>query len=390
VKIRFIKKLPGPLLPLIFILLAGCATSPDKSEKPFSPPPPSPAVAKSEKDPLPDLLQQNRPSARPKEPFSDLPDRYRGVARQNETRGDLPKALKAWGIVNGVIPADEEATMRISELKKQIPAEADGHFRKGLKFFESHSYAQARKEFLFTLYLQPDHAEARRYLKEKMDGEDTLAYEVKKGDTIKGVARKFYKDPQKGFLIAYFNNLKIDSRIEPPMILRIPIVDSPQPKKPSVSVKITANGHPEEAVDIPRVLDEAKRAYRAENYGESAGLAEKALQYDPANKEGLELMNASHYQLGRQLGQQKKYHEAVEAFRRVDSGYKDVGLQLAQNRKLLAEAHYIRGVQFFIGEEIEKAIQEWEATLTLEPKHPKARKDIENARSLLHKLEKVQ
>jgi tetratricopeptide (TPR) repeat protein len=127
----------------------------------------------------------------------------------------------------------------------------------------------------------------------------------------------------------------------------------------------------------------------AEKYRESAGLAEKALQYDPANKEGLELMNASYYQLGRQLGQEKKYHEAVEALRRVDSGYKDVGIQLAQNRKQLAEAHYIKGVQFFIGEEIEKAIQEWEATLTLEPKHPKARKDIGNARNLLHNLEKV-
>jgi tetratricopeptide (TPR) repeat protein len=390
VKIRFIKKRPKSFLPLIFVLLAGCATSPDKSEKPLSPPLPSPAVAESAKDPLPDFPQRNLPAARPKDPFSDLPERYRGVARQNEIGGDLPKALQAWGIVKGFIPDDGEAKMRISGLKKRIPAEADGHFRQGLKFFESHAYAQARKEFLFTLYLQPDHAEALRYLKEKKEGEDIFVYEVKKGDTIKGVARKLYKDPQKGFLIAYFNNLKIDSHIGPPLILRMPIVDSPQPKKTSVSAKIKANGHPEEAVDIHRVLEEAKSAYRAENYGESAALAEKALQDDPASKEGLELMNASYYQLGRQLGQEKKYRAAVEAFRRVDSGYKDVGIQLTQNRNQLAEAHYIKGVQFFIGEEIEKAIQEWETALTLEPKHPKARKDIENARNLLHKLEKVQ
>jgi tetratricopeptide (TPR) repeat protein len=55
----------------------------------------------------------------------------------------------------------------------------------------------------------------------------------------------------------------------------------------------------------------------------------------------------------------------------------------------LAEAHYIKGVKFFIEEDIEKAIQEWETTLSLEPDHPKAKKDIENARQLLQKLEKI-
>jgi hypothetical protein len=55
----------------------------------------------------------------------------------------------------------------------------------------------------------------------------------------------------------------------------------------------------------------------------------------------------------------------------------------------LAEAHYIKGVKFFVEEDVEGAIQEWETTLSLEPNHPKAKKDIENARKLLQNLEKI-
>ncbi len=89
---------------------------------------------------------------------------------------------------------------------------------------------------------------------------------------------------------------------------------------------------------------------------------------------------------GTRLGRDKKYDEAVKAFLRVDSGYKDGDIRLVQNRKQLAEVHYLRGVKLFIDEEIESAIEEWEATLTLEPAHANAKKDIQNGRNLLQNL----
>lgn len=321
--------------------------------------------------------------------FSAFPDRYRLKAHENEKRGDLPKALRAWEIVISFIPADEEAEMKISRLKKQIAMLADQHFHKGLAFFRGHSFAMARKEFLFVLYLKPDHKEALQYLKERMAGEEIFTYEVNKGDTIKGVARKFYKDPGKDFLVAYFNGLKVDGHIEPPLILRMPALETLPMKRTFTPAKMTAGINHEASMEIEEILSNARDVYRTENYQESATIAEKAMEYDPANRESLELMNASYYQLGIQLGQEKKYNEALKAFQRVDPGYKDVSIQLAHNRKQLAEAHYIKGVEFFIEEEIESAIQEWEATLSLEPKHPQAKKDIENARNLLQKLEKI-
>lgn len=101
-------------------------------------------------------------------------------------------------------------------------------------------------------------------------------------------------------------------------------------------------------------------------------------------------LNVSYYESGKQLSREKKFQEALDAFCRVDLGYKDVRLQIARSKKELAVSHYINGVKYFTEEEIEKAIEEWETALALDPHHPKAGKDIETARLLLQKLEKIQ
>ncbi|MEJ2039813.1 MAG: tetratricopeptide repeat protein, partial [Desulfosarcinaceae bacterium] len=50
-----------------------------------------------------------------------------------------------------------------------------------------------------------------------------------------------------------------------------------------------------------------------------------------------------------------------------------------------AEMLYRRGVKHFLNEELELAIKDWKETLKLNPNHPKAAQDIENAERLLQK-----
>lgn len=50
-----------------------------------------------------------------------------------------------------------------------------------------------------------------------------------------------------------------------------------------------------------------------------------------------------------------------------------------------AENHYRKGVGFFLAEDMQRAIKEWEETLSLDPEHPNARRNIEKARDLLRK-----
>jgi tetratricopeptide (TPR) repeat protein len=303
VKNRFIKGIFPLFLSLAILFISGCATSPERSKTP-----PSPPALKGQED--------------GKDPFSDLPERYRVKARAYEKRGDLPNALRSWEVVKGFVPEDAEAERKVAQLEKQIPAAADQHFHKGVALFNTHSYPLARKEFLSALYLNPDHAEAFQYLKERLAGKDFLTYEVRKGDTLKEVARKIYEDPQKDFLIAHFNGLRVEAPIEPPLLLRMPVLAPPPGKKTSAPAKSEAEYKFEMTLDTQEVLERDR---------------------------------------------EEKHQESTA----------------------LAEAHYLKGVNFFVEEKIEKAIQEWETTLSLEPRHPKAKKDIETARNLLQKLEKI-
>jgi len=61
------------------------------------------------------------------------------------------------------------------------------------------------------------------------------------------------------------------------------------------------------------------------------------------------------------------------------------------DRQLLeqAEVHYAKGIRYFLVEELDKAIEEWEETLRLNSDHPKAKKDLQKALRMLENLRKL-
>ena len=93
--------------------------------------------------------------------------------------------------------------------------------------------------------------------------------------------------------------------------------------------------------------------------------------------------------MGKGFQREKKYQEALERFNHVDPGYRDVRDLIASAKIQLAEVHYISGIKYFTEENLDKAVEEWEETLKLNPQHPKAKGDIENAAKLLQKLKEI-
>jgi tetratricopeptide (TPR) repeat protein len=347
---------------LIGVVL-GCASAPPKPSEPTSPP--VPVVGKA---PTSQLLESNRRKA-----------------MEYEQQGEFKKALHRWQIVASCIPEDGEGAKRVIELQSQLRRSAEEHYGKGLSYYQKNLIREARKEFLLTLYYHPDHKEALNYLKNKLFGEEYQSYEVKKGDTLKDIALKNYNDPQKDFLIAYFNDLGKDGKLAPKMILKIPVLESSLPKS-HIDKKELPMDEKGMTVDTKEILNKARVAYRAKEYREVTSISQKVLEYDPADKEAKELLNESYYQLGKSLSLRKRYEEALTMLNQVEPGYKDVRETIGAMKKQLAEVHYLDGVKYFTEEELEKAIQEWDKTLLLDPHHPKARRDIENARNLLKKL----
>lgn len=140
--------------------------------------------------------------------------------------------------------------------------------------------------------------------------------------------------------------------------------------------------------DLEEKLQIAQELMDAQAYDSVINVTEEILTQAPDNKKAKELSNIAHYTLGKQLLEQGLETSAIKMLSAVDKDYKDTGQLLAQARGRLharAEKFYRNGVMHFLNEDLEKAIDAWQEALQLNPNHPKARQDMDNAMRLLDK-----
>jgi len=372
---------------------------------------------------------------------------------------ELQSALFFLKIAAVLSPDDMEIVGKISDLKLTIDNKSKKYFRKGEKFYYQNKIKAARKQFLIALRYNPDHKEALDYLKNKLIPKEYINYTFKKNDSLKIISKKFYKDPELFFLIAYFNSLESDSKPEPGKTLRIPIlepefnqaIDDRRQDLISAKTLLGKNRFQEvvvitqkilandplnkdaiklkdeafyqigiqlrsqekyfEAIDtfkkitpeyddvngaiqetVQNVLLKGEHLLKEKKYEESMDLAERILVYDPSNTAAKKLISTSFCQQGKDLFIQNKYDDALKVLNKADPAdgcVEEIRIGIKNAIKQQAEAHYIQGVKHFLNEELQSAIKEWEKTLKLNPRHDKAKKNIQNARSLLEKLNKV-
>ncbi|MCJ7494665.1 MAG: hypothetical protein MUP68_10565 [Deltaproteobacteria bacterium] len=362
-----------PWAVLLFVFFLGCATVPPLPIEPVKEEAPPPA--------LPPSVEQ----VTAKDPFEAFPAKYRAKAIALERKENWRRALFYWQVVSRLRPDDQEFAGKIKTLEARIRSEAEKHFLKGLEHYQKKSLPAARQEFLITLAYNPDHPQALEYLKYKLNDTDLIFYETKEGDTLRKIAGAIYHDPDKDFLVAYFNDLPSSDKLKSGLTLRLPILES--------AAATVAAARP---VSSDEMLTKARALLKAKKYDQAVRYAEKILEYTPANSEANDLKNASYYQLGIRLLQKKEYRESLRMFKKADITYKNVREMVTnlekrlQDHKTQAENHYQKGVGHFLAEELDEAVQEWEKTLQLDPQHLKAKKDIEQVRRLQEKLRKIQ
>ena len=286
---------------ILLLLLLACAVQRPVSKGPVPEKYPSPEPPVYQKPPLEE------------DPFQGFPKKYRLQALQFEKNEELPRALFCWNVVRSFAPKDMEASEKIKALEAQIRAEAEKHFLIGLDYFHKNSIQAARKEFLIALTYNPEHVQALDYLKHKLNDPDFMIYETQGGDTLRKISQEIYRDPEKDFLIAYFNDFDSQDKLKPGVSLKLPIIASIWMVKPVYSS--------EEVINKPGSLPKTRKPE----------------------------------------------------------------VQLQEQ----AEVHYVNGIRYYLAEELDKAIEEWEETLRLNPTHPKAKKDLLKARRMLETLRKI-
>jgi tetratricopeptide (TPR) repeat protein len=255
---------------------------------------------------------------------------------------------------------------------------ADQHFAKGVVFFKKNAYKSARQEFLSALRYNPDRAEALDYLKNKMTFKITSLYRIQKGDSLVNIAKNVYHDPNKYYLIAVYNNLAVNQTLIAGKYLKLPALE------PGLAMPL---------VDITGELKYARKLFLNQEYKKVLQSTANILKIDPSNIEAADLKNAALYQIAEGFRQQRNYLESLETLKKLDPRYKGIQEDIAELKVLLkkqAEANYRIGVSYFVNEQFNKAIESWQKTLIQNPRHPKARQDIEKARRLLNKLKEVE
>jgi tetratricopeptide (TPR) repeat protein len=148
------------------------------------------------------------------------------------------------------------------------------------------------------------------------------------------------------------------------------------------------------AIEHLNTLDRQKKLKQAQDYldqkdFESAlQISEALLEQYPDASQAKSIDRKARYIIGKQLIDQDRDLEAVAILTKLDRTYEDTAQLLAQAHGKLnarAETHYRNGVKHFLNEELELAVKEWKEALRLNPNHPKAAQDIEDAERLLKK-----
>ena len=157
-------------------------------------------------------------------PYQILPDKYQRKAVEYESAGQLREAIQSWLVVLCLQQDSPEIEEKISSLRKEAKARADGHFKKGIHFYRTGRVRDARKEFLLALANDQNHMLALDYLKTKLRRPVLKKYTIQLGDTVKRIAAKEYNDPQKYFLITSFNDIDSSTELVAGTLLQIPIL----------------------------------------------------------------------------------------------------------------------------------------------------------------------
>lgn len=379
------------------LLLSACATAPP-SPAPVAAPTPSPAVTA----PPP-------PPAGPS-PRQALAARHRERARQLERDESLRRASDEWKIALTIDPTDPEARAGLRDLEariEQLVADRVGAARAAMA---RGVQLEARRQYLLALALDPANRPAFEALQGEVRDVESVLHTVRAGDTLTGLALRYYGDRSRAEVIWETNHLPANPKLTAGTRLKIPEIPGvpfihpeakrpapapPQaaPPAPSASEPPAPPPAPEEYQEVNPLLAEAREALDKSDWAEALSDVDRFLQGHPNHKDGLAIKKVALYRQGKAYLEARRYDDSYRSLTilaRIEPAYEDAAQLLREARAKAVEQHYGRGVRLYREEKLSEAIAEWRVVLEMEPQHGNARRNIEQAERLLRALEERQ
>ncbi len=335
-------------------------------------------------------------------PRAELATTHHQRARMLERDGQLRAALLEWKIARTIDPADAEARAEVGKLEARIQRRVTERLAEARAAAARGAHGEARRRLLAALALEPDNAAAVALLRASGREGEFILHTVRAGETLGGIAERYYGDRSRSEVIWETNRLPagrplvVGSTLKIPEISGLPFAASgakaaavaatpPAPPRP------TTERGPEEPPEVNPMLADIRDAIERKDYSVALGDIDRYIALNPGDGEAVELKKLTLYRQGYTLLEQKSYDEGYKTLRqlvRLQPDYLDSSSLVQQARRQAIDHHYQEGIRHFREERLQESIAQWRIVLDMEPQHPNARRNIEQAERLLEALER--
>ena len=386
------------------LVVGGCASAATTPDSQGAPAPARPTVAAP------------GPKA-PPTPREELAAKLRAEAERLEREGEYRRALDQWKLALLVNPNDALARDGRSKLEGRIEQGVAQRINEGRAALQRGSHVEARRRFLAALALDPFNRVAFETLQNEVREVESISYTVRAGDTLAGIAQRFYGDRSRSEVIWETNQLPPNPRLTAGTVLKVPEIpgvpfvraDPPRrdPLPPVAALPPAAGSAPppapgtapgrSEAVrdepappEVNPLLADAREALERNEYPAALAGLDRLLASTPSDKEGQDLRKVTLYRYGKAQFDQRLYDESYRTLTlltKVQPNYEDSAKLLQQARTRAIDKHYSEGIKLYRDEKLREAIREWQVVLEFDSSHANAKKNIEQAERLLKGLE---
>jgi tetratricopeptide (TPR) repeat protein len=343
-----------------------------------------------------------------------LAARHRQQAEALERDGQLRRAAEEWKIALAIAPADAHARESLRALQARIDQAVAERLDEGRKALARGVHVEARRKFLAALALDPSNRAAFDALQSDTREVEFITHTVRAGDTLGGLAQRYYGDRSRGEVIWETNQLPPNPRLAAGSTLKIPEIPGvpfvhPEARRPAPAVAAiptpdvpragpapgpsapTAPPAKEEFTpEVNPLLAEAREALERSDYPDAVATVDKFLSGKPGDREGLTIKKQALYGHAKSQMDARQYPESIQTLNqlaRLQPDYEDVPTLLRQARTRIIEQHYTQGVRYYREEKLKEAIAEWRLVLEMDPSNANARRNIDQAEKLLRGLE---
>jgi tetratricopeptide (TPR) repeat protein len=347
-----------------------------------------------------------------------LSDKYLQQGKSQEEKNEPVLAYQSYTLALTVEPANREAEEGQKRMETVLYKLAEDHYQRGLKLSQKGQYGKSRQHFLAALSYWPSYPKAIKLLttRKRIQIMRYVEHTIKAGESLSKIAEIYYGDQSKFPVIAQYNNLSDATRLFVGQTIKIPETQGTTlrtDQEPIQTITPDAMDYTLPPLDdewqqlIDTALENEKAletnqiaAYREQGvvlfnedqYREAIDEFTKALSLDPNDKDSLDYIYKSHYQMALSLYENEDYLAAREEFKaslRYNSDCLPCIEYIEKSENLYKEMHYKKGMEHYGRERLEEAIQEWEKVIALDPNYKNVGYLINKARVILIKIEEI-